>query len=321
MAIPGTNGMLPLLHCQVGAEMRIRSLLTTVGGAVALLAGCTGGEPSHPEGSPSVQAGDVGPTLPRSCVVSPMGTGTDFGADSGAVHFSWPPVLSWNGPGISPVALRVEAGTSQVLIAARLLGGTASAAFTGFGEEKSPVSELVLAGPFTDAENLLGYIILPEPGCWRFEIYADGEKQSVTIYTYGETPRADCPISQSMEVRPDIAPGLGAGPVWMIAAPAGECGRPDELAKTIWIVDDLVQGQVRITGRRLDGDELAGFQGYDGAVSADGKEILLDAPHSRSTDKRGYVIYPAPGCWEFTVEFGAESIPMVVYMYSGWPGE
>jgi hypothetical protein len=135
-------------------------------------------------------------------------------------------------------------------------------------------------------------------------------------------PPGECRVASPKLVRPDIAEGIG-GPVWLVtgALPVMPWAGSDSLEKTIWIVDDSVDATVRITGRRLDGDELAGFQGYDGAVSADGKEILLDAPHSRSTDKRGYVIYPAPGCWEFTAEFGAESIPMVVYMYSGWPGE
>ena len=127
-----------------------------------------------------------------------------------------------------------------------------------------------------------------------------------------------------MEVRPDIAPGLGAGPVWMITISAGEWIGPDFLAKTIWIVDDAVQDQVRITGQRLNGDDVALFQGYreytGDSVSPDGREIILGATHGRSTDRRGYVIYPTAGCWRFTAESGGQVIAEITqYLYDVAP--
>ena len=285
-----------------------------------LLGGC--GDATQPSPTASAPAGSDAflPSPPPTCVVSPPASAPDFGTGSGAIRLSWPPIGTWAGPGISPVALGIAAGPSQVRLTGRLLDGDANAEFTGFGGEQSPVSDLVLAGPFKDTEELLGYVTLPEPGCWQFEIDADGEKQSLTIYAYGETPPPGCTVSQAMEVRTDIAPGLGAGPVWMIASPAWEWGEPGDLAKTIWIIDDSVVGPVRITGRRLDGDERARFQGFDGGVSTDGREILLKAPHSRSTDQRGYVIYPSAGCWRFTAESDGRAIAEITrYLYDVLP--
>src|SRR5574341_1384858 len=187
-------------------------LLPIILALAVLLAGGCGGS-SQPPAAPSAPAGNDAfvPSPPPSCAVSPPAPGSEFGTDSGAVHLSWPPVLSWNGPGISPVILGVEPDPSQVRITARHLEGDANAIFAGFGAGDSPVSELVLPGPFIDGEDLFGYITLPEPGCWRFEFDVDGEKQSIAVYAYGEVPPADCPVTKPMEVRPDIAPGLGEG--------------------------------------------------------------------------------------------------------------
>lgn len=134
----------------------------------------------------------------------------------------------------------------------------------------------------------------------------------------------DCPISEPMEVRPDIGHGLGVGPVWMIATAAGEWESPDFLAKTIWIVDDAVQGEVRIRGRRLDNDDVARVQGYheydNDRVSQDGREIILGPPHGRSKDRRGYVIYPSAGCWRFTAESEGRVIAEITqYLYDVVP--
>lgn len=291
--------------------------------AVLLSAGCGGGQSAH-ETSPTIEAGIGEPAPPPTCTVSAAKTGRDFGTDSGAVQFSRPPVFAWGGAGISPVALTIEPGPSQVRITGRLLDGAAKAAFIGFGAAESSVSELVLPGPFTDGEHLSGYITLPEPGCWLIEVDVDGEQQSVTLYVYGKSPPADCPVSRTREVRPDIAPGLGAGPVWMIATAAGEWEGPDFLAKTIWIVDDAVQGEVRIRGRRLDNDDVARFQGYheydNDGVSAGGREVILGPPHGRSKDRRGYVIYPSAGCWRFTAESDGQMIAQITaYLYDVVP--
>lgn len=297
--------------------MRLSNMVPLLVLTALLWAGCGDDDPSRLGGSPGASASQ--PTPPPTCAISaadPRG----YGAGEPPVWLSREPVFGWSGPGITPVAFRVLPAISLLHITGHSADGRAQAGFAGFASESVRQAGLTLSGPFDESAPLTGYLVLPEPGCWRFEVDADGEKHSITIYAYGESLAADCAVSEPMEVRRDIAPGLGAGPVWMIAGAAGEWERPDFLAKTIWILDDAVQGPMRITGRQIGSDRVAQFQGYDGGVSPDGTELVMKPPHGRSKDRRGYVIYPTAGCWRFTAESEGRLIAEITqYLYDVVP--
>lgn len=124
------------------------------------------------------------------------------------------------------------------------------------------------------------------------------------------TPPKSCPTSTPTTVRTDIMPGLGRDPVWMISAPSFEWLGADGLHKIVWIVSGAVEGEVRITGARLDGPDEARFTHYDG--SWDVRNELILAPHDMTMDRRGYIIFPRPGCWEFTIQVEGDTIETIV---------
>jgi hypothetical protein len=100
---------------------------------------------------------------------------------------------------------------------------------------------------------------------------------------------------------------------------------PETGQKTLWFVDHLVVGEVRLTGQRLDGPEVALFPLYerdytfeknaDGDYSRDWTrtELVLVPPHVY--EHRTEVYIPSPGCWQFTARTEEETVEIVLYLY------
>ncbi len=124
---------------------------------------------------------------------------------------------------------------------------------------------------------------------------------------------------------------IGRPPVWMAWPPVGGVLRseqrppPETGAKTIWFVDRGVEGDVRLTGRRLDGPEVAVFPLYerDRTFEKDGggdysrdwdrTELVLVPPHVY--EHRTEVYIPTTGCWQFTARTETETVEIVLYLY------
>ena len=96
--------------------------------------------------------------------------------------------------------------------------------------------------------------------------------------------------------------------------------------KTLWIVADHVEGEVTLSGRRLDGPEVAVFPLYtrdpnfseQNAAGTykrrwDRTELVLIPPHLR--EHRTEVHAPGPGCWQFTARTENETVEIVLYHY------
>ena len=102
---------------------------------------------------------------------------------------------------------------------------------------------------------------------------------------------------------------------------------PETGAKLIWIVDDGVEGEVTLSGRRLDGPEVAVFPLYerdhtielDAAGVREGDwdrtELVLVPPHGRLKGHRTEIYIPSPGCWQFTARTETETVQIVQYLY------
>lgn len=143
---------------------------------------------------------------------------------------------------------------------------------------------------------------------------------------YYRPPPASCHVSEVRDFI-HVAPGIGRPPVWMIWAPVGGAfpPEPETGAKTIWIVDSGVEGDVKLTGRRLDGPEVAVFPLYErdhtfeknaeGDYSRDWTrtELVLVPPHVY--EHRTEVYTPSPGCWQFTARTEKETVEIVFYLY------
>ena len=147
-------------------------------------------------------------------------------------------------------------------------------------------------------------------------------------------PPASCHVSHMWTLRPSGMWGLGEPPVWIVSgAPVGgelEAERrptPEIGTKTIWIVDDGVEGEVKLTGRRLDGPEVAVFPVYQRdhtfELNAAGErerdwdrtELVLVPPHGRLKAHRTEIYIPSPGCWQFTARTETETVQIVQYLY------
>ena len=146
-------------------------------------------------------------------------------------------------------------------------------------------------------------------------------------------PPPSCPVSQPARLTLGGKVGTGGPLVWMLGAPIEGFG-PAVLSdigtvKTLWIVSDDVTGEVKISGKRLDGPGRIVFPLYDrdplfyeqrGAgtyeLRWDRTELTLIPPHGVvGQDHTTQVFYPSAGCWQFTAEIGTEKVQIVRYLY------
>ena len=119
---------------------------------------------------------------------------------------------------------------------------------------------------------------------------------------------------------------VSTAPVGGVLKP-GRGQRPETGPFAIWIVDEGVEGEVKLTGRRLDGPEVAVFPLYERdhtfELDASGErqrdwdrtELVLVPPHGRLKEHRTGVFYPIPGCWQFTARTQNETVEIVQYLY------
>ena len=147
-------------------------------------------------------------------------------------------------------------------------------------------------------------------------------------------PPASCPVSHVWVLRSTGVWGLGEPPVWFVSGPPSggvlEADRrptPETGGFTTWIVDDGVEGEVKLTGRRLDGPEVAVFPVYERDHTSelnaagvregdwDRTELVLVPPHGRLKEHRTEIYIPSPGCWQFTARTETETVEIVQYLY------
>ena len=136
---------------------------------------------------------------------------------------------------------------------------------------------------------------------------------------------AACPVSPVEDPLPAIiGPITGQHPAWLIDGANRPWANPEERIKTLWVFSQKASGRLVITGRRLDGEGIARFQ--DDGVGGIPKDALdIDDwrrrawPGNATPEVRrdyafvpNYVIFPSPGCWQFTVRLGAEDTRITI---------
>jgi hypothetical protein len=121
-----------------------------------------------------------------------------------------------------------------------------------------------------------------------------------------------------------IGPITGEHPAWLIDGSAGHWDGADRRVKTLWVFSRKASGSLRVQGRRLDGPGVLKFQ--DGMDEQPTDTLTIANPWQRSVRPGGasaeilrsysfipnYVIYPSPGCWELTVDLGADKTRIVL---------
>ena len=136
---------------------------------------------------------------------------------------------------------------------------------------------------------------------------------------------AACPVSPVEDPVPGIiGPITGQRPAWLIDGNSRHWSNAEERVKTLWVFSQKASGPLHIVGHRLDGDGTARFQ--DGGVDGVPKDALdIETwrrrawPGNATPEVRrdyafvpNYVIYPSPGCWQFTVRLGTEDTRITI---------
>lgn len=131
---------------------------------------------------------------------------------------------------------------------------------------------------------------------------------------------ASCQSSPTHNLMPDVvAPMTGTSPAWMVdgsATWAGE-GVPQ---KTLWVLR-RTSSVVRISARRLDAPGSAKLRyGSDTSdtlfVANPSKQSVIPGGASPTVMQSfvflpSHVMYPSPGCWEFTVQIAKKKFRIV----------
>ena len=220
----------------------------------------------------------------------------------------------------------------------------------GTYQKRSARTELVLIPPHGIGQDHRIEVSIPSAGCWQWTVRVGGEQVTIVQYLYEmhdvpappatpvdftkgcgppqssrycelwyRQPPPSCPVSGVEIIRSDGLRGIGTEPFWLVVQPVYQF-TPEEPKKRIWILADGVTGQVKLTGRQLDGTRAATFPRYqrDDSFSeqVQGRtELVLLPPHGRAEDHRTTVFYESAGCWEFTAQIGTESVTVVHYLY------
>ena len=136
---------------------------------------------------------------------------------------------------------------------------------------------------------------------------------------------AACPVSPVEDPVPGIiGPITGQHPAWLIDGNGRRWSNAEERVKTLWVFSQKASGPLHIVGRLLDGEGTARFQ--DGGADGTPKDALgiedwrrRTWPSNATPEVRrdyafvpNYVIYPSPGCWQFTVTIGAETMRITI---------
>lgn len=136
---------------------------------------------------------------------------------------------------------------------------------------------------------------------------------------------AACPVSPVEDPVPEIIGTIaGQHPAWLIHGNGRRWSNAEERVKTLWVFSQHASGPLHIVGRRLDGDGTARFQ--DGGVDGIPKDALdieewrrRAWPSNATPEVRreyafvpNYIIYPSPGCWQFTVRLGQDETRITI---------
>jgi hypothetical protein len=136
---------------------------------------------------------------------------------------------------------------------------------------------------------------------------------------------AACAVSPVEDPLPGIiGPITGQSPAWLVDGNGRRWTNAEERVKTLWVLSKRASGPLHIEGRRLDGEGRARFQ--DGGVDGMPKDALdIDNPWGRAWPGNAtpevrrayafvpnYVLYPSPGCWQFTVRLGADETRITI---------
>ena len=136
---------------------------------------------------------------------------------------------------------------------------------------------------------------------------------------------ARCPATALEDRLPTIiAPMAGSEPIWLVDGSFNRWSGPEGLVKSVWVLSRGVEGDLVVSGRRLDGTGVMRFQaGLDAPLSV--RAVIPDAtrqsviPGGATPEmmdahafRMMYLIYPSPGCWEVTVRLGDHERRIVV---------
>ena len=154
--------------------------------------------------------------------------------------------------------------------------------------------------------------------------------QQPAVASSSAPAESQCPATVLEDRLPTIiAPMAGSEPIWLVDGSFNRWLGPDGLAKSVWVLSRGVEGDLVVSGRRLDGTGVMGFQaGVDGSPSA--RAVIPDAtrqsviPGGATPETMGdyafrmmYLVYPSPGCWEVTVRLGDHERRIVVEQRRG----
>ncbi len=151
-----------------------------------------------------------------------------------------------------------------------------------------------------------------------------------------------CPVSPSQtDLRPDLAALAGESPLWLTIGtgrlrwaelPVSLPPYPGRMDKTIWTLEKRVEGDLRITGKQLDGNGLLLFaRTAKQQVNEKGQILgsLFDEPPAdawvipsaeQGTDNSppGFqdhgvlVYYPHPGCYQYTATIAKHTVQIAI---------
>ena len=134
-----------------------------------------------------------------------------------------------------------------------------------------------------------------------------------------------CPATGLEDRLPTIiAPMVGSEPIWLVNGSFNRWLGPDGLVKSVWVLSRAVEGDLVVSGHRLDGAGVMRFQaGVDASPvvrvvipDATRQSVIPGEATPEMMDEYAfrtmYLIYPSPGCWEVTARLGDHERRIVV---------
>jgi hypothetical protein len=139
------------------------------------------------------------------------------------------------------------------------------------------------------------------------------------------TPPADCGASSAVNERPDLGPTIGSSPIWMASTVLPVIPWRNEFLRAVWVVERTVEGDLTLSGRRVDGTGAIGFLRQGGERRTEQLRIPMVARVNASSESPTaaryadiplYLDIPTPGCWEVSARIGELTREFRFYIYS-----
>ncbi|MPZ14090.1 MAG: hypothetical protein GEU73_06640 [Chloroflexi bacterium] len=152
-------------------------------------------------------------------------------------------------------------------------------------------------------------------------IYAD----PVTGTPVWPTPPASCPVSGVGSERPDLGPSIGERPIWLAGTVLPVIPWRNEFLRAVFIVERGTEGELVVTGRRVDGDEVMRFIRPSAESVTDQLRVmaagLVGAPTESPlaagyADHQVFLVVPSPGCWELSARVGEHTRTLTIHIYN-----